>query len=117
MVQVPRPGRFDDGVEGGKSGRPAEFGADFFGAGDQNRRITGAARRLDKRDFAAGNALSGGDDLANAAADTVAEVVDAARRMIESLEDREVGDGEIVNVNVIADAGAVRSGVVGAKDG
>ena len=100
----------------GVVGRPVEFAADSYRAGDEGRRIAGAARGFDERDFAAGDTACGGDDLANAEACAVAEIVDAVVRVFEGAKDLEVRLGEIVDVDVVANTGAVGGGIVGAKN-
>jgi hypothetical protein len=93
-----------------------EFAADFFGAGDEIGRIAGASRGFHERNFPAGDAACGGDDFADAEAGAVAEIVDALVGVVEGAKDEEVRLGEIVDVDVVADAGAVGGGIVGAKN-
>ena len=65
----------------------------------------------------AGDAADGFDDFSNAGAETVAEVVDEFVAFFEGVESEQVGAGQVADVDVIANAGAVWRGVVGAKDG
>ena len=113
---VPLPGGLEDGVESGELRGPGEFAADFVGAGNEERRIAGAARGVERGNRFAGDAGGGGDDLADAGAGADAEVVDVRSGGIERLQDLKMGDGEIVDVDEVADAGAVGSGIVGAVD-
>ena len=93
-----------------------KFAADFFGAGDQGGGIAGAARGLDTGDVTAGDAAGRGDDFADAEAGAVAEIVDALIGLLEGSEYEEMSLGKVVDVDVVADASAVRGGIVGAKD-
>ena len=112
-----KPGGREDIVEVGVAGGPVEFAANFFGAGDERGRIAGAARGFYEGDFPAGDAACGGDDFADARAGAVAEIVDALIGVFKGAEDEKVRASEIVNVNEVADAGTVGSGIVGAEDG
>jgi hypothetical protein len=87
------------------------------GSATSEWRIARAARAVADRDFFAGDFLGGGDDFLHGNADAGAEVAaqgfPAGGQMIE----REgMGVGEILDVDVIPDAGAVRSVVIGAEN-
>ena len=77
---MPRPGAGDDFFNVLELRLPAEFGADFFRAGDEARRVAGAARLFDDGDFFAGDLFASGDDFADAGAAAGAEVVFRALR-------------------------------------
>lgn len=117
MSDVPVPGTLQDFFKACVLGRPTQFAANFFRTGYQDRRIAGAARRVQERNVAAGDARCGGDDFANAEAGTVAEIVDMTIRSIERLKDRKVSHGEIVDMDEVADACSIRSRIVGSEDG
>src|ERR1700759_3916263 len=63
------------------------------------------------RDFTCGL-----DDLPNAEAAAIAQVVDEFVLFAERIEREDMRAGQIGDVNVVADAGSVRSFVVGAED-
>src|SRR6185312_1568474 len=119
------PSRGDDLFQVGVAGLPAE-GAHFGGAGHQTIHIAGAARLHDGGDGVADDAPGGGDDLAHRKAGAVAQIEGAVAEFGnaggfglagEGIESNDVGGGEVADVNVVADAGAVRGGVVVAEDG
>ena len=62
-------------------------------------------------------AASGPDDLLDGEAAAVAEVLDHLVAGGEGVEGEDVGVGEVGDVNVVADAGAVGGVVVFAEDG
>ena len=66
MLHVPGPGAGDDFFHVLELRLPAEFGADFFRAGDEAWRVAGAARLFDDGDFFAGDLFAGGDDFGSA---------------------------------------------------
>ena len=72
------------------------------------------------RDGVAGHAARRLDDFADAEAAAVAEVEDEAafvlRRNCQRVQGQQMGIGQVGDVDVIADAGAVGSGVVVAID-
>src|SRR5260370_39820715 len=97
-------------------GFPAEGTLEFFFTGDQNSRITGTARTQFARDLAAGDAFRGIDNFQNREAAAVADVESFAGNAVDLLERADVGIGDIEHVDVIADAGSVRRGVIRAED-
>ena len=62
---MPRPGAGDDFVHVLELRLPAEFGADFFRAGDEARRVAGAARLFEDGDFFAGDLFARAAHCAN----------------------------------------------------
>src|ERR1700687_1296799 len=64
-----------------------------------------------------GDAAYSFDLVANAIAPPGAEIVDELVALAQSLEHQNMGAGQITHVNVIADTGAIRGGIVGAEDG
>ncbi len=76
------------------------------------------------RDGMAGDAAGGFDDFEHAEAFSVAQVVDQRRKVSgrirglihQGFQGQQVGIGEVGDVDVVADAGAVGSGVVVAED-
>ncbi len=115
-VLVPGPGAGQDVVEVGVFGLPAEIGFGLFGAGDQAGGVAVAARFDFDGDGVAGDAARGFDDLLDGEAVAVAEVVDHAVAVGEGVEREDVSVGEVGDVDVVADAGAVGGEVVVAED-
>src|SRR6267378_3308114 len=97
-------------------GFPSEGTLEFFFAGYKNCRITRTARTQFARDFAAGDALGGIDDLQNRKAATVADVEGFTGNLADLLKRADMGIGDIEHVDVITDAGSVGRGVVSTKD-
>src|SRR5579859_1824957 len=117
---VPYPGGADDVVDLGIVGLPAEFCDGFFAAGNQKSRVTGAAGMDFYGDGVAGDPADRVDDFLDSEAGAVAQVVDqpviGGAVGFESFQGQEMGIGQVADVNVIADAGAVMCGVVVAKN-
>jgi len=113
---LPGPGGGDDLVEGGVRGVPGEVATHFFAAGDEDGGIAGAAGEEFFGDVAAGEAADGGEDFADGVACAGADVEGAAGDASDFLEGAKMGLRDVQDVDVIADAGAVGSGVVGAKN-
>src|SRR6266566_7635517 len=97
-------------------GFPAENALELFLAGDENGGITGPARTQFAGDLAAGDAFRDVDDLQNGKAAAVADVEGFAGNAVDLLEGTDVGIGNIEHMDVIADAGSVRRGVIRSKD-
>src|SRR6516165_6720239 len=113
---MPLPGAGDDLVQFSELRLPAQLGLNLLRACDQHRRIAGTALLLFHCDRAAGDAAHGVDDLAHCEAVAVADVVDEAAALSEGVEGENMRIGEVTDVDVVADAGAVLGGVVVAKD-
>jgi hypothetical protein len=117
---VPDPGGSDDFVDLGVIGLPTQFCDGFFAAGDEECRVAGSAGAEFYRDGVSGNAADGVDNLFYGEAGSVAEVIDepllGGAVGFESFEGEEMGVGQIADVDVVADAGAVVGGVVVAED-
>lgn len=97
-------------------GFPAKHAVKLVFAGDKDGGIARAAGREFARDFAAGDALGGIEDFENRKAAAIADVEGFAGDGFNGFESADVGIGDVENVNVVADAGAVGSGVIGAED-
>src|SRR5260370_5636783 len=97
-------------------GFTSEGTLEFFFAGHKNCRIAGAAWTQFARDFAAGDAFGGIDDLQDREAATVANVEGFTGNLADFLKRADMGIGDIEDVDVIADAGSVGRGVVSTKD-
>jgi len=98
-------------------GLPGQIAAHFIGAGDQDGGIAGTAGEEFFGDVAAGEAAGGGEDFADGVAGAGADVEGGAGDAGESLEGAQMGLRDVEDVDVIADAGAVGSGIVVAKNG
>jgi hypothetical protein len=113
---LPGPRRGDDFFERGVPGLPAEGLAEFFFAGDQDGGIAGAPRRHFARNFAAGDFFGGVEDFEDGKAAAVADVEGFAGDGFDRFESAEVRIGNVEDVDVIADAGAVGRGIVRAEN-
>ena len=117
---MPDPGGADDVVELGVTGLPTQVANGVFGAGDEDGGIAGATRVEFCGNRMAGDAASRFDDFANTEPMAIAEVVDESASSgdigFEGFESEQMSVGEIGDVDVIADAGAVGSRVVIAID-
>src|ERR1700749_3668521 len=115
MRLKPIPGAANDVFESRVLSLPFQFAFNFFGARNKNRRVAGTARHFFRwnrmpRDFACSL-----DDFADAEAAAIAQVVDEFVLFAERIEREDMGAGQIGEGNVVADAGSVRSFVVGAE--
>src|SRR5712692_6562135 len=97
-------------------GFPAEGTLEFFLAGNQHSGISGTARTQLARDFAAGDALRRSDNFQDREAAAVAHVEGFAGNAIDLLKRADVRIGDIEHVDVVAEAGSVRCGIVRAED-
>ena len=119
VVLHPVPGVGDHGLQGRLLRRPAELSLDLLAGRDEYRRVPGAARGCDSLDGTAGAAPGRLDDLPDGESGAVAEVVDAVLsglRFAGGLQRQEVRASQILDVDVVADGGAVGGRVVGAED-
>ncbi len=115
MAAVPLPGGLEDRFDVGKLRLPAEDAAGLLGGGNERCGVARAAAREDGRDFVANDLLGGLEDLKDREADAVAKVEDVALAVVDQVADGEdVGLREIADVDVVAHAGAVPRGVIGA---
>ena len=96
-------------------GAPAEFGVDPVGGGDEHRRVTRPARGELGRDVPAGHLAAGAEHLEVGEPGAAAQVVDPVLTGHARLQGEHVGPGQVGHVDVVADAGAVRGGVVVAE--
>jgi hypothetical protein len=91
---------------------PAKLAARLVGGGDRGRGVAGPPGRQLDRDRMAGYLPGRVDDLLVAVAVAVAEVVDLVLAGPDRRQGEQVGGGQVGDVNVVADAGAVRGRVV-----
>src|ERR1700674_2739689 len=97
-------------------GFPAEGTLEFFFAGNENGGITRTARTQFARDLAAGDTLRRSDNFQDREATAVADIEGFAGNAVDFLKSADVGIGDIQHVDVIADAGSVRCGIVRSED-
>src|SRR5687768_8712755 len=116
MRLVPAPRACDDWLDADVFGRPVERLASERSVGYQFRRIAGAARGDLVRNGVARLAAAGVDHFHDARAGAGAEVELQALAGLQSFERRQMRGREVVDVDVVADAGAVGSRVVVAED-
>jgi hypothetical protein len=99
---MPLPGAADDFIELRIRRFPAELRFDFFRAGDQNGGISGTAGQFFDRNGAAGYPASGVNDLADAEAGSISDVVNKFPFGAQCIQCKQVRTGEVVNVNIVA---------------
>src|SRR5260370_51233 len=80
-------------------------------------RSIGGYRPLPARRGMPGYAANSFDNFANAKAATRAEIVDELVALAQRVQDQNMRAGQVTHVNVVTDAGAIRSRVVGSEDG
>ena len=83
---------------------------------DELRGVAGPAGRHRHRDRVAGDLADDLDDLAVGEAGAVAEVEDPVSPGVHRVEGQQVGGGQVADVDVVADAGAVGGVVVVAEE-
>src|ERR1039458_3353734 len=111
MALVPGPGGGHNVFKLWVFGLPPQLIYRTVRGGHQPGRVTGPARLFDGRNGFAGYLLASADNLTDRIAVTVAEVVEAALGRGEA---EQVRLGQVEDMNVIADAGAVGRGIIGA---
>src|SRR5262249_10137098 len=100
----------DNRVEGLELRLPAKLLFDFFGGGDESRRVAWSAGVFGCLNFSSSDFATRFDHFSNARTAAGAEVVTAAGGFAQSQNMRV---GEIEDVNVIANTGSIRRVVVG----
>src|SRR5579862_8088888 len=102
------PRRGDGLLKIGIARRPAQLGLRFRRAGNQTRRIAGAARSLYRLYRAAGPLFAELNDLAHRKAGLAAQIEEvAAPSGAQSVQRQRMRLGQIDDVNVVADTGSV----------
>ena len=110
---MPVPSSADDVLQLGILRLPTEFRHRLVGRGHEARRIAGATGLLNGGNALPGDLFAHLDDFADAVAIPVAEVEEARGA---GLEREKMGLGDVDDVDVVADAGAVWRGIIGAED-
>ena len=117
MRGVPGPGGGDDGVDVRVLHLPPELGHGLGRVRIQRGRIAGATRGERVRHLETADLLHRADHFEDGGGLARAEVVEALRAgRLKLREDRDVCAAQVVDVDVVAQAGAVRRRVVVAKD-
>lgn len=116
MVLEPVPGRGDDRVDFRVAGGPAEFVADLVGVGKQHGRIAWPSRAVLHGHFQPRNPSSRIEHFLDRVAPADPQVVEPCIAGPEGFHRGEMGGAKVFHMDVVADAGAVRRGVIGAKD-
>jgi len=98
------------------AGLPAKVAAHFFAAGDKHGWVAGTFWENFFRDIAACNAAHGVDDFADRVTLSGADIESGAGYARDLLKSAKMGFGNVQDMHVIADAGAVRRGIVAAKN-
>jgi len=112
---MPAPRRFNDAVQIGIAGRPAQFAADLLARCNQNRRVPGAARRHLGWNRVPRNCARSLDDLPDGEPLPIAQVVGSAP-LIQCAQRQNVRLRQVDNMDIVAHTGAVTRRVVVAKD-
>src|SRR3990170_2620162 len=116
MTAVPLPGAGQDVVQLWVPGPPSQVPVDLVRRGHEARRVTGSAWGDLGGDRVTGDAPRGFDDFADGVPRTIAEVVDLPRAVVESLQGQQVCADEVGDVDIVTNAGAVRSRIVVSED-
>src|SRR5437016_2434535 len=95
---------------------PTEHALELFFAGNEDSGITGTARTQFARDLAAGDTLRRRDNFQDREATAVADVEGFTGNAVDLLKSTDVGIGDIEHVDIVAEAGSVRRGIVSAED-
>src|SRR5450432_2074737 len=116
VALVPCPGTGDNRFQIGIAWSPTQFVVDLFRRSNQSRRIAGTAGRLFSGQFVIRYLARHVDYLPHTVALPVAQVVGHGFACIEGLQRQYMGGGKVLNMNIVADAGAVGCRVIGAID-
>ena len=114
---VPAPGGLDDRLNVGILGLPVELLLRSRAVGNKLRGIARAALAKDGRNRVPGHATAGVNHFLHAPPLPRAQVELQTFPVAQLLERLEMGRAKIIDMNVIADTGAIGRGIVVAKDG
>jgi len=109
---VEGPGVGDDLAQVGLGRVPAQLAARLVGGGERGGGVASAPGRQLDRDRMAGHLAGRVDDLLVAVTVAVSEVVDLVLARPDRRQGEQVGGGQVRDVDVVADAGAIRGRVV-----
>jgi hypothetical protein len=114
---VPAPRVLDHRPKRRARGHPAKLARGTHRAGDKPRAIARTARARDHRNLHAGDRLGGLDHVAHGKSVPGAEVEHARTApFFEPAQPAQMRLDQVHHMHIIADAGAVRRVVIGAKD-
>src|ERR1700734_646399 len=113
---MPLPGTAHDVVELGEFRLPTKLALYFCRAGDQHRGIAWTTRQFLNRNGVTGDPASRFHHLPNGKTMSIAQVVNHALTLVDSLERQQGGRCQILYVDVVANTSAVWNGIVLAKD-
>src|SRR3990170_4198042 len=108
---VPAPGALHYRLQVREGGRPAQDPLHPVAGGDEARGVAGPPRLLPHGDRLTGDPAGGLNHLTVGEAGAVAQVVHAAAG-VRPLQGQDVGRGQVRDVDVVTDAGAVGSRIV-----
>ena len=115
---LPVPGGPDDFLQVGVARLPAEEGGGLGARAHEGGRVAGPPGLREQASLDARDLLGGGDDLPDGEAVSISEIVVIRSPALDEAQEAEpVRLGEIVHVDIVADAGTVGRGVVGPEDG
>lgn len=118
MLFVPFPGGGENFFRGRMRGMPAEDGFAFGRRGDEDGGVSGAARFFRHFEIDARDRFGRFYHFADAASGLAAQIENIALAAVQEIaHGQDVSVGEIGDVDVIADAGAVFRRVIRAEDG
>lgn len=98
------------------AGFPPQLAGNLFRTGNEDGGISRAARHRLDRDGVAGYAPGRFDDLTDRKAGAVTEVVDELLAGGKRLKSKQMGMSEVLDVDIVADAGAIGGRIVFAID-
>src|ERR1043166_48145 len=116
MGSAPVPGAAHDAFEISVPGLPVQLTFDFFRTCDEHCGVTGSARRFLRGNCSSGDFPNCIDYFAHAKTPSIAEVVDQLFVVFQGFENQQVCSGKIADVNVVANAGSIRGGIISSKN-
>src|SRR5437879_3120485 len=113
MRAMPVPRRFDDRPQFGVARPPAQLALDLLGRSNQNGWIPGSAWRSLDRHTTVCHRLHRLDHLADAVTTAGTQVVGQSLSRLQTLQGEQMRLGQVIDVNIVAYTGTIRSRVVG----
>src|ERR1700738_3209447 len=117
MRAPPIPSATHNRLKRGKLRLPIQIALDTARARHQHGRIAGTPRHFTRGNRMSRYAANGFYNLANAKTAAGAKIVDELVALAQRIQHQNMRAGQVAHVNVITDAGAIRSGIVGSEDG
>src|SRR6266403_2409229 len=116
MLSTPIPGAADDGLKLRKLRLPIQIALDAFRARNQDCRITRSPRHLARGNRMPSYPANRFDDFSNAESASGTKIVNKLVVLTQSVEYQDVGAGEVADVNIIANAGAIWRRIIGSEN-